>query len=245
MADVIRMKVGDVKLNENNPRIIKDDKFKKLVESIKNFPEMMDIRPIVVNSQMVILGGNMRFKACTEAGWKTVPVIVADNLSEEQEREFLIKDNVSGGEWDFEILDNEWDKNELNEWGLTIPIFEEEENDDNYSRKIEAPIYEIKGEKPAINELTSIEKYKNLLIKISESEISEEEKEFLRLAAARHIVFDYSKIAEFYAHSNKDVQLLMESSALVIIDFDKAIEEGFVKMTKEISEQYSDENDEK
>lgn len=122
-----KFKINEIKLNPNNPRLIKDDKFEKLVKSIKEFPEMLDIRPIVVNSDMVILGGNMRFKACKEAGLKEIPVIVADNLTEEQQREFLIKDNTSGGEWDFEILANEWDVEQLEEWGLDIPAFETEE----------------------------------------------------------------------------------------------------------------------
>ena len=116
-------KITDVKLNPNNPRLIKDDKFTKLVQSIKDFPEMLDIRPIVVNSDMVILGGNMRFKACKEVGLKEVPVIVADSLTQEQQREFLIKDNVSGGEWDWDLLANEWDSQHLEEWGLDIPNF--------------------------------------------------------------------------------------------------------------------------
>jgi hypothetical protein len=119
-----KFKISEIKLNPNNPRLIKDDKFEKLVKSIKEFPEMLDIRPIVVNSDMVILGGNMRFKACKEAGLKEIPVIVADNLTEEQQREFLIKDNTSGGEWDFEMLVNEWDVEELKEWGLDVPTFD-------------------------------------------------------------------------------------------------------------------------
>jgi site-specific DNA-methyltransferase (adenine-specific) len=123
----IKTKLSDIKLNPNNPRLIKDDKFTKLVQSIKDFPEMLDIRPIVVNSDMVILGGNMRFKACKEAGLKEVPIVIADNLTEEQQREFLIKDNVSGGEWDFEMLANEWDNEQLEEWGLDIPAFETDE----------------------------------------------------------------------------------------------------------------------
>jgi hypothetical protein len=117
-------KITEVKLNPNNPRLIKDDKFTKLVQSIKDFPEMLDIRPIVVNSDMVILGGNMRFKACKEAGLKEVPIIIADSLTDEQQREFLIKDNTSGGEWDFEMLANEWDVEELKEWGLDVPTFD-------------------------------------------------------------------------------------------------------------------------
>jgi hypothetical protein len=116
------VKISEVKINPNNPRLIKDDKFAKLVQSIKDLPQMLDIRPIVVNSDMVVLGGNMRLKACKEAGLKEVPIIIADNLTEEQQREFLIKDNVSGGEWDWEILANEWDSEQLEEWGLDLPI---------------------------------------------------------------------------------------------------------------------------
>lgn len=117
------IKISEIKLNPNNPRLIKDDKFKKLVKSIQDFPEMLDIRPIVVNIDMIILGGNMRFKACKEAGLKEIPIIVADNLTEEQQREFLIKDNTSGGEWDFEMLANEWDVEQLEDWGLDVPTF--------------------------------------------------------------------------------------------------------------------------
>jgi ParB-like chromosome segregation protein Spo0J len=120
----VKTKISEIKLNPNNPRLIKDDKFTKLVQSIKDFPEMLDIRPIVVNADMVILGGNMRFKACKEAGLKEVPIIVADNLTLEQQREFLIKDNTSGGEWDFEMLANEWDVEQLDAWGLDIPNFD-------------------------------------------------------------------------------------------------------------------------
>ena len=116
-------KINAVKLNPNNPRIIKDDKFKKLVQSIKDFPEMLNIRPIVVNKDMIILGGNMRFKACKEAGLKEVPIIITD-LTEEKQREFLIKDNTSGGEWDWEVLANEWDVEELESWGLDVPELE-------------------------------------------------------------------------------------------------------------------------
>ena len=118
----IKVKISEVKVNPNNPRLIKDDKFKKLVQSIKDLPEMLEIRPIVVNADMVVLGGNMRLKACKEAGLKEIPIIVADNLTEEQQREFLIKDNVSGGEWDWDMLANEWEVEQLDAWGLDVPI---------------------------------------------------------------------------------------------------------------------------
>ena len=119
-----KVAIGELKPNPNNPRIIKDDKFKKLVQSIKELPEMAEVRPIVVNTDMVVLGGNMRLKAMREAGWKEVPIEVVD-WDEDKQRQFIIKDNVSGGEWDWEMLANQWDAEELNEWGLDLPDFEQ------------------------------------------------------------------------------------------------------------------------
>jgi site-specific DNA-methyltransferase (adenine-specific) len=125
--NINRVKITEVKANPNNPRSIKDDKFKKLVKSIKEFPQMLELRPIVVNDDMVVLGGNMRLRACKEAGLKEVPIIKASELTPEQEKEFIIKDNVGFGEWDWDDLANNWDAEELNEWGLDIPNFEVEE----------------------------------------------------------------------------------------------------------------------
>ena len=130
--EIKTVSISKIKSNPNNPRLIKDDKFAKLVNSIKEFPEMLNIRPIVVNKDMVVLGGNMRFKACKEAGLKEIPIIIAD-LPEGKEREFIIKDNISGGEWDWDLLANEWDVSQLTDWGLDIPNFEtnlEAEEDD-------------------------------------------------------------------------------------------------------------------
>lgn len=111
--------------NSDNPRYIKEEKFKKLVQSLKDFPEMANARPIVVNQEMVALGGNMRLKAMQEAGWSEVPVKIVD-WSEEKQREFIIKDNVGFGDWDWDELANTWDAEELNEWGLDLPIDLEE-----------------------------------------------------------------------------------------------------------------------
>lgn len=119
-----KIPLSKIKPNPNNPRIIRDDKFKKLVNSIQKFPRMLEIRPIVVNNDMVILGGNMRLRACKEAGLKEVPVIKADDLTPDQQREFIIKDNVGFGEWDWAMLANEWDYKELDDWGLTLPNFD-------------------------------------------------------------------------------------------------------------------------
>lgn len=124
--------IASIKQNADNPRIIKDENFKKLVKSIKEFPEMLQLRPIVVNSDMIILGGNMRYKACIEAGLKEVPIIQATSLTDAQQKEFIIKDNVSGGEWDWNMLANEWDVDQLTEWGLDVPDIQqlEAEEDD-------------------------------------------------------------------------------------------------------------------
>lgn len=118
--------IKEVKPNPNNPRIIKDDKFKKLVNSILEFPKMLEIRPIVVNDDMIVLGGNMRLKACKEAGLKEVPIIMASDLTEDEQKQFIIKDNVSGGEWDWDMLANEWNIEELDAWGLDVPDFRKE-----------------------------------------------------------------------------------------------------------------------
>lgn len=118
----MKIKITDIKPNPSNPRVIKDDKFKKLVESIKSLPEMAEVRPIVVNKDMIVLGGNMRLKAMKEAGWKEVPVQIVD-WPEDKQREFIIKDNVGFGEWEWEMLSKEWDVEQLSEWGLDVPAF--------------------------------------------------------------------------------------------------------------------------
>jgi ParB-like chromosome segregation protein Spo0J len=125
-----KVNIKEVIPNKSNPRIIKDSKFKKLVKSIKDFPQMLELRPIVVDENNIILGGNMRFKACIEAGLKEVFIIKANDLTEEQKHEFIVKDNVGFGEWDWDILANEWDTEKLEDWGLNIPIFIEDEDID-------------------------------------------------------------------------------------------------------------------
>jgi DNA modification methylase len=128
------MNINEIKPNPNNPRIIKDDKFKKLVKSIQDFPQMLELRPIVIDENNIVLGGNMRLKACIEAGLKDVPVKQAKELTEEQKKEFIVKDNVGYGEWDWDDLANNWDEQLLTEWGLDIPNFDanvlEAEEDD-------------------------------------------------------------------------------------------------------------------
>ena len=115
------IKINKIKSNPNNPRLIKDDKFIKLCNSIKLFPKMMELRPIVVDEAGVIQGGNMRYKALLELGYKELPnewVKYAKDFTPDEFKQFIIKDNVGFGEWDWDIIANEWDTNELNEWGL-------------------------------------------------------------------------------------------------------------------------------
>jgi hypothetical protein len=181
---------------------------------------------------MMVLGGNMRLKACKEAGLTEVPILKAEDLTEEQQREFIIKDNVGYGEWDWEQLANEWDADQLEKWGLDFQ--KKEENNEIYTSKIVSPIYEPKNEPPNESELYNTSVYDNLIAEIESSNLNQKEKEFLKLAATRHIEFNYRKLADYYAHANNEIQELMENSALVIIDYDKAIELGFVKLFQEL-----------
>jgi len=172
--------IQQIKPNPNNPRLIKDEKFAKLVKSIKEFPKMLELRPIVVNDDMIVLGGNMRLKACKEAGLKEVPIIKASSLTPEQQREFIIKDNVGFGEWDWELIANEWDAEQVTDWGLDIPGFMELPSDDELigEEKNKPPVMNITFESPEqlqAAELDIIElidrKYKGAYFSVSAGEI--------------------------------------------------------------------------
>ena len=174
------VKLSEIKPNPNNPRLIKDEKFAKLVKSIKEFPQMLELRPIVVNDDMIVLGGNMRLKACKEAGLKEVPIIKASSLTPEQQREFIIKDNVGFGEWDWELIANEWDAEQVTDWGLDIPGFMELPSDDELigEEKNKPPVMKITFESPeqlqaAENDITELidRKYKGAFYSVSAGEI--------------------------------------------------------------------------
>jgi len=144
-----KVKIGKIKNNPNNPRLIKDDKFKKLVKSIKEFPEMLEIRPIVVDKDNIVLGGNMRLRACQEAGLKEVHIIQADKLTEKQQREFIIKDNVGFGEWDWDDIANNWDSDEIENWGFDVWLMPDETdydllNDEDLESELDSMRSEVK-----------------------------------------------------------------------------------------------------
>lgn len=134
----MRLKLSEIRENPHNPRVIADDNFKKLVKSIIDFPDMLEARPIVVNEDMMVIGGNMRLRACKEAGLEEAPVFVA-RWKKEKNPEFIIKDNVGYGDWDWDLLANEWDQNELIEWGLDIDWEADEEGADEISETPEIP----------------------------------------------------------------------------------------------------------
>jgi hypothetical protein len=208
-----------------NPRQSTAKQEKQLKASLEKFGV---VEPIIFNKQTgYIVGGHFRVRELKKLGYKEIECVIVD-LSEEDEKELNIRLNANTGEWDWDMLANEWDAVELEEWGLDVPT--QKEDDDVYTTKIESPIYEPKNEKPNQKELFDISKYNLLVNKINESNIGDSEKEFLKLAATRHIEFNYRKIADFYAHSDKDTQELMEDSALIIIDYNKAIELGFVEL---------------
>lgn len=171
------IKLSSIKSNPNNPRVIKDDKFKKLVQSIKDFPKMMELRPMVVNSDNIVLGGNMRLKALKELGYKEVPkewIKNADDLTEDEQRQFIIKDNIGFGEHDWDMLANEWDLSELEEWGLDIPDWENEEvleaEEDNFDttppeepKTVLGDLYEIGEHRLLCGDSTQTDTFEKLM----------------------------------------------------------------------------------
>ena len=128
ISEMIQIQKDQIKSNPGNPRLIKDEKFRKLVKSIKSAPWMLTLRPIIVDEAGIILGGNMRYRAAVRAGLNEIPIQIAIDLSEEEKAEFIVKDNVGFGEWDWDILANEWDQELLNEWGLDLPLGNEKDD---------------------------------------------------------------------------------------------------------------------
>ena len=207
-------------------------------------------QPIVVDAEGVIIAGHTRYLAALELGWTDAPVQVAEGLTPAQVKAYRIMDNRSHerAEWDMDLLALEMEDLKALEFDLDLTGFSDEDLagisdvqtkqdtdiDNTYSRKIVAPIYEPTGPCPQISELYDIEKYNGLVEEIESADIPKEVAQFLKLAATRHQVFNFRQIAEFYAHSDAPVQSLMEKSGLVIIDFNKAIEYGFVHLTERL-----------
>lgn len=231
-----------------NPRK-NDEQVGRMVSAIKEFGFRI---PVVAKSDGTIVDGHLRYKAAKKLGLKTIPVAIADDLSEAQIKAFRILANksVNWADWDDDLLKLELQELQEVNFDLELTGFdkleidtlfdietETQEPDEKYTSKTVSPIYEPTGKDVSLVDCLDDNKVKELLARIDKANISEAEKEFLRSGATRHYLFNYENIAEYYASkASPEMQSLMEDSALVIIDFDKAIENGFVQMDKRIKE---------
>jgi ParB-like chromosome segregation protein Spo0J len=243
--------VADLIPYASNSRTHSDAQIAQIAASIREFGWT---NPILIGGDNIIIAGHGRLLAARKLGMEQVPAIVLDHLSKAQQRALVIADNklaLNAG-WDEDLLKLELqelgDLNfDLALTGFTLEeigdLFDEgeepSESEENYSRKIEAPIYEIKGEKPNLPQLVDRSRTIDLIAEIEKADISKEVAQFLIHAAERHTIFNFKNIAEYYAHSDPEIQSLMERSALVIIDFERAIEEGFVALTNQVKDIYT------
>ena len=239
----------------NNTRTHSKEQIEQVKASIKEFGMCT---PIGIHNDTIVYG-HARIQSMKELGYKEVPTLDLSHLTEAQKKAYIIADNkiaLNAG-WDEELLKIELQALQEMDFDLSLTGFSDEElkdfnldiedeiiiNEENpYSQKVEIPTYEPDGEKPTFQEMYEDEKVLKLIDKIENSSVDNEIKQFLKLSAYRHLKFNYEKIANFYAHSNKEVQELMEDSYLVIIDFNKAIEDGLINLENEISEIYNEDN---
>ena len=262
--DLLELNEGQMYGLPKNPRWIRDQRFQALKKSIEDAPEMLGLREILVyplsdveghEDHYIIIGGNMRFRACQEIGYKELPCkVIPLETPVKKLREYVIKDNEAFGQNDWDALSSEWDTEELTDFGMELDYIAPGEGDNwddmedpdanggegksddesMYSRKIQPPVYEITGAEPTISECIDLAPVKRLLEEIDKSGVSPEQKEMLKACAYRHAVIHFDQMAEYYAHQNSEMQDLMENNALVIIDYDKAIERGFIEMTSRL-----------
>ena len=234
-----------------NPRR-NDQAVDRVASAIKEFGFRV---PIIAKSDGSVVDGHLRLKAAQKLGLDLVPVVLADDMTETQIKAFRISVNRMAelAEWDHELLALEIEDLRLDDFDIDLTGFDADElgalvagdggeKDNNYSRKIESPVYEITGDCPKVVDLFNRKKADSLIAEIDRANLPDDVADFLRYAAERHVIFDFRNIAEFYAHASADVQDLMEQSALVIIDFNRAIADGFVRLTDEIAAQYSEDN---
>lgn len=236
---------GQIEGVKRNPREMTEAEFKKLKKSLTRNPDFTAISELKfykLGERYVTIGGNMRLRAMRDLGWTTViGKLIPEGTSAEKLNEYILLDNANFGKWDFDALANEWEAELLADMNIDVPKISEVIGEDAYTKKINIPVYEPSERKPELKELCDTSKRDELVAQIDKTNIPSEVKRFLKLAAERHNVFNYEKIADFYAQADADVQDLMERLALVIIDFDKAIENGFVRLSEELAQQYEDE----
>lgn len=219
MAEI--KKLSELKSNEKNPRKIDKVALEKLKKSIEEFPDMLELRPIVVNKDGVVLGGNMRLRAMKELGIKECPVEVADKLTPEQEREFVIKDNVSGGEWDWDIIDTDWSDLPLDDWGLTSDDSGEEKKTEQLSGIEFQSIYYEPEDDVSIRlaDCINTRKMDEKIRLIGASNIPDDGKRILSLLAVRFLEVDFESIANYYAfNATSEEKKIIERLRLVLVD---------------------------
>lgn len=239
--EIVTLKLEQIIPYDRNPRK-NDAAVDDVAESIRQVGYR---QRIIVDENNVILAGHTRLKALKKLGWKEVEVQRELDMTEEQKRKYRILDNkvAEKSEWDYDLLDIELEDLDFgnydfgfDELDIDFPEEPEEAQDGKYTDVVNIPQYEPKGECPNINELFDDGKYMELMAQIEQADLPKETADFLKFAAARHIGFNYKRIADFYAHQGKEVQELMENSALVIIDVNDAIRNGFTQLSAKLDE---------
>ena len=233
---IVMRNIKDLKPYKKNAKKHPKEQVERIANSIKEFGFT---QPVLIDKNNCVVAGHGRILGAKAAGLKEVPTLCLDDLTEEQIKAYRLADNkLNESDWDSVLLAEELDELnsvlDMEQFGFELAK-EMEEEQNKYTMKTNIPQYEIKGEEPEISELVDTSKTKELLEDIKRSNIPTEVKQFLKLAAYRHLCFNYSKIAEYYAHADKETQELMEQSALVIIDFGDAIRNGFVQLSEQIS----------
>ena len=240
MLKIEYVDIDTIRPYENNAKEHPIEQIEQIKKSIQEFGNN---DPIAVWNNEIV-EGHGRYEALKQLGETTIPIIRLDNLTDEQRKAYTLVHNklTMNSDFNFEILSEELDSIidiNMEDFGFDLSLDNEEmlDSEENpYTTKINIPQYEIKGEEPEISELYDNTKYEELINNINKSNVTDEQKDFLIKAATRHLGFNYSKVAEYYAHQEKEMQELMEQSALVIIDFDDAIKNGFAEISKEIED---------
>lgn len=233
--NIVYKPIKQLKPYKKNAKKHTKEQVERIANSIKEFGFT---QPVIIDKNNSVVAGHGRILGAKKAGLKEVPTVCLEELTEEQIKAYRLVDNkLNESEWDDVLLMNELQ--ELQDMSMELFGFDLgeqiEEEQKKYTMKTNIPQYEIKGEEPDISELVDTSKTKELLNRIKQSDCTEEQKTFLRLGAYRHLCFNYSKIAEYYAHADKEMQELMEDSALVIIDFEDAIAKGYVELSEQIA----------
>lgn len=239
-----RVELSALRENPDNPQTVTEEEFGKLRDSMRRIHGFLRTRPLLVEEDGTIKCGNKRFRALVRNGVLVVPADYVRRLSDytpEEVREFILQDNLQRGDWDVDKLLAQYSADELKALGGGFDELIAEfaakgaESEFEYSSKIEAPQYNITGDNPELDDLYDTEKADALAKEIDEADVPKKVKAFLKVAAMRHVVFNFRNIAEYYAHADAKVQRLMEKSALVIIDFEDAIRNGFVVVSERMA----------